>query len=160
MGHSGHAARPNLFLVGAPRCGTTAMAGYLSEPPDVFMYRKEFHYFGSDNPKASYTLARSIWKRRVRPPQLSAPVLGVSSQTRVYDDGAEGRARNTDSHARPSQAAQSFVAMATKDLPPQCFGQLSLAAGSGRTTRAPSMARGVTHQNDLQTIIYAASMSP
>jgi hypothetical protein len=42
-------ARPNFFIVGAPRCGTTAMYEYLRQHPDVFMpYRKEPVYFGSD----------------------------------------------------------------------------------------------------------------
>ncbi|MGJ3237557.1 MAG: sulfotransferase family protein [Anaerolineae bacterium] len=42
--------KPNFFLVGAPRCGTTALYTYLSEHPDVAMpiYDKEPHYFGSD----------------------------------------------------------------------------------------------------------------
>lgn len=41
--------RPNFFIVGAPRCGTTAMYEYLRRHPQVFMpYRKEPVYFGSD----------------------------------------------------------------------------------------------------------------
>ena len=40
---------PNLFIVGAPKCGTTAMDWYLSQHPCVFMSRvKELHYFGAD----------------------------------------------------------------------------------------------------------------
>jgi hypothetical protein len=38
---------PNFFLVGAPKCGTTAMATYLEQHPDVFMGPKEIHYFAS-----------------------------------------------------------------------------------------------------------------
>lgn len=41
--------RPNFFIVGAPRCGTTAMYEYLRRHPQVFMpYRKEPVYFGAD----------------------------------------------------------------------------------------------------------------
>ena len=44
--------RPNFFIVGAPRCGTTALYDYLQQHPDVFMpYRKEPHYFGDDLPQ-------------------------------------------------------------------------------------------------------------
>lgn len=57
MGQSDEGSRPNLFVVGAPKCGTTAMAAYLSGHPDVFMYRKELHYFGSDNPRSSSKLS-------------------------------------------------------------------------------------------------------
>jgi len=40
--------RPNFFIIGAPKCGTTAMAHYLSGHPEVFMARKEMHGFGAD----------------------------------------------------------------------------------------------------------------
>jgi hypothetical protein len=39
---------PDFFIVGAPKCGTTAMTEYLSWHPDIFMARKEMHYFGRD----------------------------------------------------------------------------------------------------------------
>lgn len=39
---------PNFFIVGAPKCGTTAMNDYLSEHPEIFMGPKELHFFGSD----------------------------------------------------------------------------------------------------------------
>ena len=40
--------RPNFFVVGAPKCGTTALHSYLSQHPDVFLAKKEIHYFGAD----------------------------------------------------------------------------------------------------------------
>jgi hypothetical protein len=41
--------KPNLFIVGAPRCGTTSMYEYLNDHPEIFMSPiKEPHYFGSD----------------------------------------------------------------------------------------------------------------
>jgi len=40
--------RPDFFLVGAPKCGTTAMAHYLGRHPDIFMARKEMNVFGAD----------------------------------------------------------------------------------------------------------------
>jgi len=42
--------KPNLFIVGAPKCGTTSMYNYLSEHPEIYMSegRKEPHFFGSD----------------------------------------------------------------------------------------------------------------
>lgn len=42
-------SRPNLFIVGAPKCGTTAWVEYLSRHPDVaFSSVKEPHYFATD----------------------------------------------------------------------------------------------------------------
>lgn len=40
--------KPNFFIVGAPKCGTTALAHYLSAHPDIYVVRKEMHFFGSD----------------------------------------------------------------------------------------------------------------
>ena len=40
---------PDVFLVGAPRCGTTALANFLGQHPEAHVpYVKEPHYFGSD----------------------------------------------------------------------------------------------------------------
>ena len=41
--------RPDFFVVGAPKCGTTSLYGYLGAHPEIFMsLKKELHYFGSD----------------------------------------------------------------------------------------------------------------
>lgn len=40
--------KPNFFIVGAPKCGTTAMYRWLSAHPEVFVPVKEIHYFGAD----------------------------------------------------------------------------------------------------------------
>jgi len=41
--------KPNLFLIGAPRCGTTALFSYLSKHPDLFVPQvKEPHHFCRD----------------------------------------------------------------------------------------------------------------
>jgi hypothetical protein len=40
--------KPIFFIVGAPKCGTTAMNDYLNKHPDIFMAKKELHYFGKD----------------------------------------------------------------------------------------------------------------
>ena len=40
---------PDFYIVGAPKCGTTAMYDYLRQHPQLFMPdRKEPLYFGSD----------------------------------------------------------------------------------------------------------------
>jgi hypothetical protein len=41
--------QPNFFIVGAPKCGTTAMNDYLAQHPEIFIPEiKEVHFFGSD----------------------------------------------------------------------------------------------------------------
>jgi Sulfotransferase domain len=48
--------RPDFFIVGAPKCGTTAMAAYLRQHPQIFIpVAKELFYFGSD---------LETWRRR------------------------------------------------------------------------------------------------
>lgn len=43
--------KPTLFIVGAPKCGTTALATYLGEHPDIWMsIPKEPHFFADDFP--------------------------------------------------------------------------------------------------------------
>jgi len=47
--------RPNFFIMGAPRCGTTALFSYLSEHPNIYLPRyKELHYFAQE--------LKDLWK--------------------------------------------------------------------------------------------------
>lgn len=39
---------PDFFIVGAPKCGTTALDYYLWSHPDIFVAKKEMHFFGAD----------------------------------------------------------------------------------------------------------------
>ena len=40
---------PNFLIVGAPKCGTTAMWRYLSAHPEIYLSpKKDMHYFGKD----------------------------------------------------------------------------------------------------------------
>ena len=40
--------KPDVFIVGAPKCGTSAMHHYLAAHDDIYMAKKEMHAFGSD----------------------------------------------------------------------------------------------------------------
>lgn len=47
--------KPNLFIVGAPKAGTTSLFEYLKDIPDVFLPSlKELNYFSKDDLKNSY----------------------------------------------------------------------------------------------------------
>src|SRR6185312_16840962 len=40
---------PNFFIIGAPKCGTTALSEYLRRHPNIgFSEQKEPHYFNDD----------------------------------------------------------------------------------------------------------------
>lgn len=44
--------KPNFFIVGAPKCGTTALGEYLKTHPSIFMSTpKEPHFFSEDFPR-------------------------------------------------------------------------------------------------------------
>jgi len=48
-------AKPNFFIVGAPKCGTTALYSYLDQHPDIFMpQKKEPHFFAPDMKSRGY----------------------------------------------------------------------------------------------------------
>lgn len=41
--------KPDFFIVGAPKCGTTAMNDYLQQHPEIFLpQKKEINFFGAD----------------------------------------------------------------------------------------------------------------
>jgi Sulfotransferase domain len=40
--------KPDFFIVGAPKCGTSAMHQYLAAHPEIYMAKKEMHTFGGD----------------------------------------------------------------------------------------------------------------
>ena len=66
---------PDFFLVGAPKCGTTAMHAYLRQHPQVFLpAQKELHYYGSDLHGLPTTL---------RPEQHDALFEGAGEADRV-----------------------------------------------------------------------------
>ncbi len=53
--------RPNFFISGAPRCGTTALYAYLAEHPQIFMSKvKELNYFASDFPHVQKITFKSV----------------------------------------------------------------------------------------------------
>ena len=49
--------KPNFFIIGAPKCGTTSLAAWLSEHPAIFVSAvKEPHYFNRDGMPLCATL--------------------------------------------------------------------------------------------------------
>ena len=51
-------SKPNFFIAGAPKCGTTALYEYLSPHPNVFMPKlKEPHFFSKD---LSYPIVKTL----------------------------------------------------------------------------------------------------
>jgi len=92
--------RPNLFIVGAPKCGTTALAHYLGSHPDVFMTRrpKEPFHFSSDlHPNSRFRDEADYLGLFA---QTSARVRGEASTWYLYSQVAAPRIRSFDPDAR------------------------------------------------------------
>ncbi len=81
-------SRPNFFIVGAPKCGTTSLAAWLAEHPDVFIpAMKEVHYFNTDEERVVTTPeAYEALYDRARPDQIArgdASVWYLYSRTAI-----------------------------------------------------------------------------
>lgn len=51
--------KPDFFMVGAPKAGTTSIQHYLDDHPDIFIPRYEIHFFGNDlNPRIASWIPR------------------------------------------------------------------------------------------------------
>lgn len=49
--------KPNFFILGAPKCGTTSLAAWLAEHPEIFLSPvKEPHFFNSDHRRLTTSL--------------------------------------------------------------------------------------------------------
>ena len=80
--------RPNFFIVGAPKCGTTAWAEYLSEHPEIGISKsKEPHYFNTDFPL--FRWAKSLEEYHGFFSECSdAKVIGEASVQYLYSKSA------------------------------------------------------------------------
>lgn len=75
---------PNLFIVGAPKCGTTSMAYYLSQHPQVFVSKfKEPHYFNLDSPNR-FTFTREQYLKYFEDADSSYKYLTEASVWYLY----------------------------------------------------------------------------
>jgi hypothetical protein len=76
------ARMPDFFIVGAPKCGTTAMYEYLRQHPAVFMpFHKEPLYFGSDLTRRYGAMTRDDYLRLFAP---AAPDQRVGEASAWY----------------------------------------------------------------------------
>jgi hypothetical protein len=92
--------KPNFFIVGAPKCGTTAMHQYLSEHPQVYMSRlKEPHYFAFDLPGYRVVTGEGEYLRNFKAVNREV-VVGESSVHYLYSSEAIRRIAEFDRNAR------------------------------------------------------------
>lgn len=79
---------PNLFIVGAPKCGTTAWVEYLRSHPGIFFARvKEPHHFARDFPHWCFIRERDDYLALFEG-SGAAPIVGEGSVRYLYSQAA------------------------------------------------------------------------
>ncbi len=90
---------PNFFLVGAPKCGTTAMYSYLRGHPEVFLpEQKELNFFATDLYPSRYITERQY--HAIFEAAGDRPVCGESSVWYLYSEVAAASIRAFNPEAR------------------------------------------------------------
>lgn len=89
---------PHFFIVGAPKCGTTSMAQYLNQHPEVFVIRGEPHFFASDLEYNSPRLTPAQYRALCRDTG-GKPVCGDRSTWYLYSRNAAHEIHAHNPHA-------------------------------------------------------------
>ena len=93
--------KPDFFIVGAPKCGTTAMDNYLRQHPEVFMaLEKESHFFASDFHRPEWRFEKEEDYLSLFSSACDERVLGESSVGYLYSEVAAERIKAFNPQAR------------------------------------------------------------
>jgi hypothetical protein len=77
-----HLRKPNFFIIGAPKCGTTSLSSWLSSHPNIFMCKpKEPYFFSTDIHCISAVKNQEDYKRLFKDVTDSHTVIGDASTT-------------------------------------------------------------------------------
>jgi hypothetical protein len=150
---------PNFILVGAPKCGTTALAGFLRAHPHVFMcVPKEPHYFAVDLPSHRYVSNWDDYQALFKGAGREHVAIGEASIFYMYSDAAITEIRRRLPSARllvmlrnPVELAVSMHAQAlrTRDETVTDFGTAwALCADRRAGQRVPA------HCRDAKILLY------
>jgi hypothetical protein len=92
--------RPNFFIVGAPKCGTTAWHAYLGTHPDIFFSQvKEPNFFATDMPRTRWVSNVRAYESLFRRGS-EAKFLGEASAMYLYSTRAAEGIRNYNPDSR------------------------------------------------------------
>lgn len=93
--------KPNFFIVGAPKCGTTAISEYLRTHPRVFMcHPKEPHYFAMDMPGFRHVDGWQDYQSLFQTADGSCLAIGEASVFYLYSEVAIAEIRKSVPDAR------------------------------------------------------------
>jgi len=93
--------KPNFFIVGAPKCGTTALSTYLKNHPHIFMTTpKEPGYFAEDLPGLRYISTQLEYEHLYRAAQPESLAIGEASPSYMFSKKAISLIREYNSAAK------------------------------------------------------------
>lgn len=98
--------RPNFFIVGAPKCGTTSLYEYLRSHPQVFMpEKKEPEHFSDDLDWRNVMLRHRVADRDdylslFDPAPAHAAAVGEASTWYLFSEAAAGAIHDFNPEAR------------------------------------------------------------
>ena len=105
--------KPNLFIVGAPKCGTTAWYHYLQHHKDIsFSEAKEPHYFCTDFPNFRWAKTEEEYLKLFAD-LPDSKYIGEASVMYLYSEEAIHRVREFNPDAKVMvfiRAYESFFA--------------------------------------------------
>lgn len=88
-----------MFLVGGPKCGTTSMAQYLGEHPDIFVADGEPRFFGTDVPGQYNRLTESEYLALFSG-ATGTTIVGEKSASYLYSTRAASEIARFDPNGR------------------------------------------------------------
>lgn len=123
---------PNFFIVGAPKCGTTALSEYLRGHPAVFLSRpKEPHFFAEDLPGTRYVTELPDYLRLFAARRPEQAAVGEASVWYLHSSLAIRRIHDFNPDARLVVMLRNPLAMI-----PSLHGHLLFAFNEDRADLA------------------------
>ena len=111
-----HGRWPQLFVVGAPRAGTSSLWDYLDQHPEIFMSRlKEPHYFGDFKPDFLPSVRDEASYLRLFAGAADGQLLGEASPTYLADPVVPAAIAGVSPEARIVAVLREPVARAHSD---------------------------------------------
>jgi hypothetical protein len=93
--------KPNFFIVGAPKCGTTALSEYLRGHPNIFLSEpKEPHYFSEDMDQHRYVKTLDDYLKLFQPATSDQIMVGEASVGYLFSSVAIKNIRKFNPEAK------------------------------------------------------------
>ena len=81
--------KPNFFIIGAPKSGTTALYQYLSSHPNIYMCTpKEPHYFSNELNGVAFVKTLDEYQNLFKGKNKNHKIIGEASVWYLYSENA------------------------------------------------------------------------